>query len=302
MTRFEALMDPACFQALTLASRHDCGCVYGSSWLYGRSRIPTRNIGVESQERVSSVTVVTVTLNARDTIRLTLESVKSQVGVDVNHLVIDGLSHDDTTSIVREYSNARAIVGKDSGIYDAMDKGAQAATGDVLIFLNAGDMFYSDDVCTKICDFFNQSRADILFGNICPVYLRRGDAHDHSAFRAGEPLNLGYVRDRRRLYDESIHHQATFYRRKIFSVCEYRCPNPIATGEYNLLLQAVSHGFKIRYIDLIISRFALGGVSTGNFEEEWQRYVAAREVLRDLYCNSGQLTGDDIIEEFHREY
>lgn len=237
---------------------------------------------------IQKITVVTVCLNVRDSIRLTLDSVAHQHFPLMEHVIIDGGSTDGTCEIVREYEPAWFVSEKDEGVYDAMDKGRKAATGDIVIFLNAGDTFYDADVCSEVAAFFDEARADIVFGNLMPVYLDEGGTHDHGAFVAGELLDLGYLVNRGQLYDESIHHQATFYRRWVLEQCSYACEKPEATGEYNLLLNAVmKHGARVKHLALPVSRFVLGGISTRNFDQEWARYVEARDSLRALYFPGG---------------
>lgn len=236
---------------------------------------------------VRKVSVITVCLNVRDCIRLTLDSVARQTCINIEHLVIDGGSTDGTQSIVKEYEVGYFVSEKDNGVYDAMDKGAKAATGDILIFLNAGDTFYDDRTSEDVAAFFDKTGADIVFGNLMPVYLKPTDSHDHGAFTSGKLLDLGYIKNRRQLFDESIHHQATFYRRWIFKHCTYLCPSPEASGEYNVLLKAtIKHNAQVKHIQRPVARFALGGISTRNFAHEWSKYVNAREILRNYYCPS----------------
>lgn len=245
------------------------------------------------------VSVVTVCLNARDTIRLTLDSVRRQRDVAVDHVIIDGGSTDDTCDIAAEYQPAYFVSEKDNGVYDAMDKGAAAATGDIIIFLNAGDTFFDEDCCADVVDFFNLTGADIVFGNLMPAYLDAADQHDHPSFVPGKLLDLGYVVNRRQLYDESIHHQATFYRRTVFEASRFRCEDPAATGEYHLLLDAtVRNGAVVKHIPRPIARFLLGGISTRNFSKEWARYVKARDLLRTRYFPHGQHTATADKYEF----
>jgi glycosyltransferase involved in cell wall biosynthesis len=233
---------------------------------------------------VRTVTVVTVTYNAKDNIRLTLESVRRQKGCSVGHVVIDGASTDGTQDIVNEYDLEYFVSEPDGGVYPAMEKGARRALGDIIIFLNAGDIFYDEEVCQDVVAFFNRIEVDIAFGNILPVYLNKNSCHDHPSFSSGVPLSLGYIKDRAQLFDESIHHQSIFYRRWIFYRASYIAIDPIANGEYNLLLSSICwFCAKVKYLDRCISRFALGGISTGNFELEWARYVKARDFLRALY-------------------
>jgi len=253
------------------------------------SLLGTRRVRPIPGKTVKKISVVTVCLNARDQIRLTLDSVAHQTFRNVEHVVIDGGSKDGTQDIVLEYPVGYFISEKDRGIYDAMDKGARAATGDIMIFLNAGDVFFDARTCADVAAFFDASHADIVFGNLLPVYLHPTDSHDHSAFCAGKLLDLGYVRNRRQLYDESIHHQATFYRRWVLERCSYLCSAPEANGEYNVLLNAVmKHHARVKHIPQTVSRFVLGGTSTRDFSVEWPSYVKARDILRALYCPNPQ--------------
>lgn len=250
--------------------------------------------------QVRSFTVVTVCLNAADTIRLTLESVKRQTASRIQHLIIDGVSKDGTLEIVREYPNVTLVSEKDRGVYDAMDKASRFIQGDVVIFLNAGDAFFDNGVCEAVAQQFNSTRADIVFGNLLPYYVRPTDSHDHPAFKAGVPLDLSFMRNRRDLFDQSIHHQATFYRRWVLNRCKYACAASHATGEYNLLLNAVmKHSAKVSHLPATVTRFSLGGISTRDFNAEWDRYCAARAALRELYCplrDQIEIASDD---EFH---
>lgn len=240
---------------------------------------------------VNKISVVTVCLNTRDTIRLTLESVSRQTFDDVEHVIIDGGSIDGTQKIIEEYPVGHFVSEIDDGVYDAMQKGAQAALGDIVIFLNAGDVFYDRNTCATVASFFDQTDADIVFGNLMPVYLKPSDIHDHGAFVAGKFLDISYLRNRRQLFDESIHHQATFYRSWVLKKCSYICEQaPEASGEYNVLLNAVfKQNARVKHIPIPVSRFVLGGISTRNFSVEWEKYVNARNILRLMYCPTKEL-------------
>ena len=98
--------------------------------------------------------IITVCYNAADTIVPTLRSVAKQSFTLYEHLVIDGASMDDTLARVDKYATPRTRVFSepDNGIYDAMNKGMGQATGDYLIFLNAGDSFASSDTLQILAD------------------------------------------------------------------------------------------------------------------------------------------------------
>jgi glycosyltransferase involved in cell wall biosynthesis len=233
--------------------------------------------------------VVTVCLNARQTIETTLRSVREQSFGSIEHVVIDGGSTDGTGEIVQTYGPAYFVSEPDNGLYYAMQKGAAAATGDIVFFLNSGDVFFDETVVAEVVKCFDETGSDAVFGNLLPCYLSPGDTHDHGAFRDRQLLDLSYFRNRRLFFNESIHHQTIFYRREIFDHCGYICEDPSANGEYHLHMCAfVKHGYIAKHLPKPICRFALGGKSTSNFSEEWRRYTLARDILRAKFFPNGR--------------
>ncbi len=244
--------------------------------------------GYSGQKPVTLVSVVTVCLNAEETIESTLLSVAEQRNVLIEHVVIDGGSEDKTKEIVEKYSPKIFVSEKDRGIYYAMQKGAQLATGDIVFFLNSGDLFSNKNIVNGVVEFFNAMKCDAVFGNLLPFYLNDNDTHDHKAFNNNKILDLSYFNNRRLFYNESIHHQTIFYRRHIFDKCGFICENPVANGEYHLNVSAfIAHGYSVKHYPHVICHFALGGKSTSNFKEEWLGFVAAREVLRKTFFPIG---------------
>ncbi len=122
-------------------------------------------------------TIITCTYNAAAVLQRTLSSVLSQKYADIEHLVIDGLSKDDTIRMAMDYKQrsdkmddgheVTIVSEKDCGLYDAMNKGIRLATGDYLIFLNAGDIFPGPEtletVAASICD--GEQLPGVLYGD-----------------------------------------------------------------------------------------------------------------------------------------
>ena len=101
------------------------------------------------------ITIVTITYNAARSLQRTLDSVRSQTYPHIEHLIIDGASKDDTVRIAEQYkatSPHQVIIQSepDKGLYDAMNKGLQKASGDYIVFLNAGDSLYAEDTIEKV--------------------------------------------------------------------------------------------------------------------------------------------------------
>lgn len=113
------------------------------------------------------ISVITITYNAAEVIGRTLQSVLEQTHSAVEHIIVDGASKDQTLTLASEYKHRsyetkcghEVIITSepDRGIYDAMNKGLQAATGDYVIFMNAGDTFHAPDTLESIAQCANQS-------------------------------------------------------------------------------------------------------------------------------------------------
>jgi len=117
------------------------------------------------------VTVITVVYNGLDLIEKTIKNILAQTYPNIEYIVIDGASKDGTTDIIRSYDQHIAywISGRDKGIYDAMNKGLDAATGDFVWFINAGDLIYQNDTLEKIFG------ADAIAGKGKPALIYYGD-------------------------------------------------------------------------------------------------------------------------------
>ncbi len=121
------------------------------------------------------ISVITVCFNSAGTIRDTLESVAGQSYKDIEHIVIDGASTDGTLAILHEWHmhELRLVSQPDEGIYDAMNKGLALATGDVIGFLNADDIYAGPDILEDIASLFEKQNADVCYGDL--VYVKQFD-------------------------------------------------------------------------------------------------------------------------------
>ena len=102
-------------------------------------------------------TLITTTYNSGTTLRDTFSSVLRQSFTDMEYIVVDGASTDDTLDIIKEYETRfegrmKWVSGRDRGLYDAMNKGLEMATGEIVGFLNSDDYFTSDDILEKVAE------------------------------------------------------------------------------------------------------------------------------------------------------
>ena len=93
------------------------------------------------------ISIVTATYNSAATVKDTLESIARQTYPDIEHIIVDGVSKDNTLELVGQYPHvSKTVSGKDKGIYDAMNKGIGLTTGEVVGILNSDDLYTHDKV------------------------------------------------------------------------------------------------------------------------------------------------------------
>lgn len=121
------------------------------------------------------ISVVTACFNSAETLGDTLRSVALQTHPDVEHIIVDGGSVDNTTDLVRrkEFRVARLISERDAGVYDAMNKGIAASTGEVIGFLNGDDWYASDHVLAHIAEAFEDPQLEGVYADL--DYVDRAD-------------------------------------------------------------------------------------------------------------------------------
>ena len=122
-----------------------------------------------------TISYITVTYNADDVVKRTLDSVLRQDYPHIRHLIIDGASTDDTLKVVDDYVTRSNAAGNghvvlvtsepDSGIYDAMNKGLRSVTGDYVCFLNAGDFLPDEDTASRIAEEAGAQMPAVLYGD-----------------------------------------------------------------------------------------------------------------------------------------
>ena len=121
------------------------------------------------------ITIITVVKNSEKTIERCIKSVLSQNYNNLEYIIIDGNSSDGTEKIINKYKNqiTKIIIAEDSGIWDAMNRGINLASGEVLGFLNADDYYY-DNIFEIVNKYFLNNNIDFLFGSVEKYKLMHG--------------------------------------------------------------------------------------------------------------------------------
>ena len=114
------------------------------------------------------VSIITVTYNSGKYLEDCIESVVKQRYKNIEHIIVDGKSNDNTLAIIKKYEShiSKWISETDKGMYDAINKGIVMATGDIIGILNSDDMLDTDDVISSIVKAFEEQQTDAVYGDL----------------------------------------------------------------------------------------------------------------------------------------
>lgn len=196
------------------------------------------------------ITIITAVYNGVHTIEQTISSIVNQTYPNLEYVIIDGGSTDGTIDIIKKYEQKISywISEKDEGIYDAWNKGVDAATGSYIIFLGADDCFCSYDIIERIAQEIDDD-VDILS---CPIY------------RVEEKYCKEKKSDNCSAYlpDRMIPMPGVFARRELGVKHPFDIRYKIASDYKFLLSCYYDNTVKIKYIDIPVAYFSLDGVSS----------------------------------------
>jgi len=118
------------------------------------------------------VTIITVTYNSEECIEQCILSVLNQTYTNIEYIIIDGKSKDNTVNIIKKYAENISywISETDRGMYDAINKGIEVSSGDIIGLLNSDDLFYSNDVVDSIVNTFQSNQVDSVYGDLEYVF------------------------------------------------------------------------------------------------------------------------------------
>ncbi len=193
------------------------------------------------------ISVVTVCRNALPLLKTTVESVLAQTYPCIQYVIIDGASSDGTPRFLERLDSATWISEPDRGIFDAMNKGAWMATGEWIIFMNAGDTFASPDVVERVFAGRDVSPYGVIYGNV----LKAGPDGRHVEKPALPPANC------HRMF---FCHQSAFYRRSDLLAYPFDLRHPMSADIHQVkrLLRA---GVRFCQLDFPVAVFDTNGVS-----------------------------------------
>jgi len=222
------------------------------------------------------ISVVTVVLNCHDTIADALRSVSSQVYGDVEHVVVDGGSIDGTMDVLNANRDQIDVLlsEADRGIYDALNKGIALATGDVVGFLHADDVFADALVLSRIADAFADDAVGAVYGDL--VYV-----HEKDMARVIRHWSAGHFSKSKLGWGWMPPHPTFYVRRSIYSQLGSFDLRYRIAADYDTMLRFLGRGeVRIVYIPHVQVKMRLGGVSnrsiTNILHKSLEDYLALR--------------------------
>lgn len=222
------------------------------------------------------VTIITATYNSAATITDTIESVLAQTYPDIEHWIIDGMSTDDTINIVKSYEQKAEgrlhwLSEKDRGIYDAMNKGIQHASGDIIGILNSDDFFTSPEVIAHIADAFaRQSDLEAVYGDV--HFVKNDNLHKCVRYYSGRIFRPFLIR-----FGFICPHPSLYVKRSTYQKFGGYNINYKIAADFELVARYFyNNHICSKYIHLDTVTMRIGGASTRNIKARLQ---GARESL-----------------------
>lgn len=205
------------------------------------------------------ISIITISFNNEKDIRETLESVLNQTYTNIEYIVVDGKSSDNTLQIINQYRSkiSKIISETDKNLYDAINKGIHISTGDVIGMIHAGDRLFNNHVIEKIVNHFSHNDIDITYGNSKIV-----NKNDKSVrINISPEFNRSLVRSGWMPSQQSI-----YVRKELFAKFGLYRTDLEGIADYEWFIRYFYvNKLKIKLLNEYIIRFSLGGISTKNY-------------------------------------
>lgn len=222
------------------------------------------------------VSIITVCFNNVDTIQATIESVRSQNYHDTEYIVVDGRSSDGTLEVIESYSNfiTSKVSEPDQGLYDAINKGIELATGDVVGLLHADDIFNSNHVISDVVNLFKTTACDAVYGDL--QYVDRDDTNKivrnwkAGVYKAGMFLK-GWMPP----------HPTLYLRRDLFAQYGVYNTSFKISADYELMLRFIhKHKIQLNYLPQVLVKMRVGGKSNSSISSRVQANLEDRKAWK----------------------
>lgn len=212
-----------------------------------------------------TISIITATYNSASTVRDTLSSIASQQYPFIEHIIVDGVSNDNTLDIVNGFPHvAKVISEKDNGIYDAMNKGVKLATGDVIGILNSDDFYTNPTILSKVAAAFSDPAVETVYGDL--QYVRFTDVQ-----AVTRTWKSGTFQQKNLYYGWMPPHPTFFVRKHIYEKCGLFNTTLRSAADYELMLRVLlKYNATAQYIPEVLVKMRAGGMSNASLKNRFR--------------------------------
>ena len=235
------------------------------------------------------ISIITVCFNSSKTIERTFISVKNQTYKNIEYIVVDGNSSDNTVQIIKNYKKviSKSISENDKGLYDAMNKGIKMASGDIIGILNSDDIFADNHVLEDIAKFHKQNQVDASIGNITQFNGTGKIIRKYSAQKwHPEKLKIGFMPP----------HPSVFFRKDLFKKYGNYRLDVISCADYELIIRFfLKNNITWKYSGITTTSMLIGGISSSGYTSY---KLISKEIKKALELNNINFSYFKIITRF----
>lgn len=243
------------------------------------------------------ISIVTVNYNNAVGLERTLKSVSLQNHSDIEHIIIDGASTDGSVGLIEQYSKSFSqlfriayVSEKDSGVYEAMNKGIKLSHGDYLIFMNSGDRFWNENV---VASFSSRLSCDVVVGSVVEDGSDRIIRYPNSTLRM------------RTLMVSNFPHQAMFIRRELFSRIGYYSEDIKVLSDLEFNLKAWKNSISVKLFDEHVAFVEPGGLSNRDqkaLDAEYKKVLGRVLSKPEIFVYRTQNSIENLVNRIRRKY
>ena len=226
------------------------------------------------------ISIITITLNSEKTIRDTLNSVLSQSYKNIEHILVDGGSSDETMEILKRYpnKNKKIFIKKKTRIYSAMNHGIKKATGDIITILNSDDIYHSNSIITEVTKIIKKNtKKNIFFGDV--AYFEKNNFYKVSRYYSANKFSTNKMQ-----FGLMPPHPASFIRKKVYDKYGLYNEKFDIASDFEIFLKfLIVKKVKFKIINKIVVRMRTGGISGKNF---FSYIKTTNEILSSFKLNN----------------
>lgn len=209
-----------------------------------------------------TISIITATYNSAATVKDTLDSIASQTYPSIEHIIVDGLSKDNTLEIVSRYPHVKKTVSeKDKGIYDAMNKGIVLSNGEIVGILNSDDFYANTEVLEKVMRCFEDPTVEAVYGDL--QYVAQNNLS-----KVVRHWKAGTYTKRSFYYGWMPPHPSFFVRRSVYDRLGLFHLDLKTAADYEIIIRfLLKNKIKAAYIPEILVKMRTGGASNASLRQ-----------------------------------